>query len=106
MLHPHQCVLQEVQDSSLQAAVLEACCDCGVWLAWLDAKMPVKQFERYHSSQKRRQEIRRLLNMFDLILPETDVVRLDLCNLTRLPRYVARFTCGTAVLWELCAFSS
>lgn len=74
MSHTHQAVLQEVQDCNLQAAVLEACCDCGVWLAWLDAKMPVKQFERYHSSQKSRQEIRRLLNLFDLILPETDVV--------------------------------
>lgn len=75
MLPVHQLVLQEVQDSNLQAAVLEACCDCGVWLAWLDAKMPVNQFEHHHVSQKSRQEIRRLLNMFDLILPETDVVR-------------------------------
>lgn len=75
-----------MQDPNLQAEVLEACCDCGVWLAWLDAKMPVKQFERYHSSQKSRQEIRRLLDMFDLILPETDVVWHCLCKpMTVLP---------------------
>lgn len=99
---PIKC-LPKVQDSNLQAAVLEACCECGVWLAWLDAKMPVKQFERYHSSQKHRQEIRRLLNMFDLILPETDVVWLDQCQLTTLLSSVAHFTNGTAVLRELCA---
>lgn len=73
-LDAYQLVCEEVQDCNLQAAVLEACCNCGVWLAWLDAKMPVKQFEQHHSSQTSRQEIRRLLNMFDLILPETDAV--------------------------------
>ena len=43
-------------------------------MAWLDAKMPVPQFLHHQSNQRRRAAISKLLNMFDLVLPETDTV--------------------------------
>ena len=55
--------------------MLEASQKHGVWLAWLDAKMPTQQFEHNQGCQKRRKQIGRLLGMFDLVLPETDVVK-------------------------------
>lgn len=66
--------LSALQDSHLQADILHPCREHGVWLAWLDAKVPVKQFERHYGSQRSRNDICSLLSMFDLILPETDVV--------------------------------
>lgn len=66
-----------MQDSRLQAAVLSACRDQGVWLAWLDASMPVHHFLQHQGSQQARTHVSKLLYMFDLILPETDVVMLS-----------------------------
>ena len=64
-----------LQDSDLQPGVLNACREHGVWMAWLDAKMPVPQFLRHQGSQRSRAAVSKLLNMFDLVLPETDTVR-------------------------------
>ena len=63
-----------MQDPRLQPAVLNACQDHGVWLAWLDASMPVHQFLQHQASQQARTDVSKLLSMFDVILPETDVV--------------------------------
>ncbi|KAL0040816.1 hypothetical protein WJX79_006404 [Trebouxia sp. C0005] len=60
-------------DPDLQPAVLNACRERGIWLAWLDARMPVPQFLRHQGKQQARANVNKLLCMFDLILPETDV---------------------------------
>ncbi len=67
-----------MQDPELQPAVLNACRDRGIWLAWLDARVPVPQFLRHQGKQQARANVNKLLCTFDLILPETDVVHLSL----------------------------
>ena len=91
--------LPALQDSHLQADMLHACRDHGVWLAWLDAKMPVKQFERHHGSQRSRNVIGSLLSMFDLILPETDVVG----HCSGIQIYVLPHACCCFCLFSCCA---
>ncbi|KAL0055535.1 hypothetical protein WJX82_001629 [Trebouxia sp. C0006] len=60
-------------DPELQPAVLNACRERGIWLAWLDARMPVPHFLKHQGKQQARANVNKLLCMFDLILPETDV---------------------------------
>ncbi len=67
-----------MQDPELQPAVLNACRERGIWLAWLDARMPVPHFLKHQGKQQARANVNKLLCMFDLILPETDVVHLSL----------------------------
>ncbi|KAL0023326.1 hypothetical protein WJX77_007796 [Trebouxia sp. C0004] len=66
-------LIPAMQDPELQPVVLNACREQGIWLAWLDARIPVPQFLRYQGKQQARANVNKLLCMFDLILPETDV---------------------------------
>ena len=63
-----------LQDAQLQAHVIHACRDRGVWLAWLNVRMPEGQFGTHQASQRSRDSMKELLYMFDLIMPEADTV--------------------------------
>lgn len=76
IVHLHQLLVHpDVQDAQLQPAIVHACRDRGVWLAWLNVRMPAEQFLQHQSSQKSRRAMKQLLYLFDLIIPETDTVR-------------------------------
>lgn len=83
-----------LQDAQLQAHVIHACRDRGVWLAWLNVRMPEGQFGTHQASQRSRDSMKELLYMFDLIMPEADTVS---------PAASAACRFGVFALWVIAA---
>ena len=68
-----------MQDTQLQPSIVHACHDRGIWLAWLNVRMGVDQFNMHQATKQSRSSMKELLYLFDLIMPEADTVSFSAC---------------------------